>query len=126
LGDHAARRFLGDDWGAEGTFSSVLQKKRGKIARDAFGFSGVGLSVDCGPEHAWMRDTGRAEYVAATEAEAMNAVSILAEQRRDHSGYWTQRMRLAESGEAGATRKRSRSSSEVSGGGSRELDLRRI
>src|SRR6266851_8148205 len=31
-----------------------------------------------GPEHAWMRDTGRAEYVAASDAEALEAVSILA------------------------------------------------
>ena len=31
-----------------------------------------------GPEHAWMRDTGRAEYVAASDAETLSALSVLA------------------------------------------------
>jgi tryptophan synthase beta chain len=26
-----------------------------------------------GPEHAWLKDTGRAEYVAVTDAEALDA-----------------------------------------------------
>jgi len=30
-----------------------------------------------GPEHAWLRDTGRAEYRAVTDAQAMDAFSVL-------------------------------------------------
>jgi tryptophan synthase beta chain len=31
-----------------------------------------------GPEHAWLQDTGRASYTAATDAEAIAAFSALA------------------------------------------------
>jgi tryptophan synthase beta chain len=30
-----------------------------------------------GPEHAWLRDQGRAEYVAASDAEALDAARTL-------------------------------------------------
>ena len=30
-----------------------------------------------GPEHAWLQDTGRAEYRAVTDAEAMEAFALL-------------------------------------------------
>ncbi|HXR24686.1 MAG TPA: pyridoxal-phosphate dependent enzyme, partial [Candidatus Binataceae bacterium] len=32
-----------------------------------------------GPEHAWLKDTGRAEYVAVTDAEALDALKLLSE-----------------------------------------------
>ena len=32
-----------------------------------------------GPEHAWLRDTGRATYAGVTDAEALDAFSRLAE-----------------------------------------------
>ena len=31
-----------------------------------------------GPEHAWLKDTGRAEYVSASDAEALEACTVLA------------------------------------------------
>src|SRR5207245_11244341 len=31
-----------------------------------------------GPEHAWLKDTGRAEYVSASDAEALEACTLLA------------------------------------------------
>jgi tryptophan synthase beta chain len=31
-----------------------------------------------GPEHAWLQDTGRAEYVPASDAEALEACTLLA------------------------------------------------
>ena len=34
-----------------------------------------------GPEHAWLYDTGRAEYVPVTDEEAVDALSIFPEQR---------------------------------------------
>jgi tryptophan synthase beta chain len=32
-----------------------------------------------GPEHAWLKDTGRAGYVTATDAEALDALKVLSE-----------------------------------------------
>jgi tryptophan synthase beta chain len=32
-----------------------------------------------GPEHSWLRDSGRAEYTAATDAEALAAFKLTAE-----------------------------------------------
>lgn len=31
-----------------------------------------------GPEHSWLKDTGRAEYVAATDEQALEALQLLA------------------------------------------------
>ena len=61
-----------------GTRSSVLADEDGQIL-DAHSIS-AGLDYPgVGPEHAFLRDTGRAEYVAATDAEALAAFRRLAE-----------------------------------------------
>jgi len=65
VGDHAARVLSGDDWVLQGTFSYVLQDEAGQIAMTHSVSAGLDYP-SIGPEHAWMRDTGRAEYVAAT------------------------------------------------------------
>ena len=55
-----------------GARSSVLADEDGQIA-DAHSIS-AGLDYPgVGPEHAWLRDTGRAEYVGATDEEALSA-----------------------------------------------------
>ena len=55
-----------------GARSSVLADEDGQIA-DAHSIS-AGLDYPgVGPEHAWLRDTGRAEYVRATDEEALQA-----------------------------------------------------
>jgi len=55
-----------------GARSSVLADEDGQIA-DAHSIS-AGLDYPgVGPEHAWLRDSGRAEYVSATDAEALAA-----------------------------------------------------
>ena len=55
-----------------GARSSVLADEDGQIA-DAHSIS-AGLDYPgVGPEHAWLRDTGRAEYVRATDDEALAA-----------------------------------------------------
>jgi tryptophan synthase beta chain len=55
-----------------GARSSVLADEDGQIA-DAHSIS-AGLDYPgVGPEHAWLRDTGRAEYVRATDEEALAA-----------------------------------------------------
>jgi tryptophan synthase beta chain len=55
-----------------GARSSVLADEDGQIA-DAHSIS-AGLDYPgVGPEHAWLRDSGRAEYVRATDEEALAA-----------------------------------------------------
>jgi tryptophan synthase beta chain len=55
-----------------GARSSVLADEDGQIA-DAHSIS-AGLDYPgVGPEHAWLRDSGRAEYVRATDEEALGA-----------------------------------------------------
>jgi tryptophan synthase beta chain len=55
----------------------VLQDADGNIA----GTHSVSAGLDyaaIGPEHAWLRETGRAEYVSASDAEALDAFGALA------------------------------------------------
>jgi tryptophan synthase beta chain len=55
-----------------GARSSVLSDEDGQIA-DAHSIS-AGLDYPgVGPEHAWLRDSGRAQYVRATDEEALDA-----------------------------------------------------
>ena len=62
-----------------GARSSLLADEDGQIA-DAHSIS-AGLDYPgVGPEHACLRDTGRAEYLAATDEEALSAFHLLAEQ----------------------------------------------
>jgi tryptophan synthase beta chain len=61
-----------------GARSSLLADEEGQTA-DAHSIS-AGLDYPgVGPEHAFLRDTGRAEYVAATDEEALAALHLLAE-----------------------------------------------
>jgi len=60
-----------------GARSSILADDDGQIL-DAHSIS-AGLDYPgVGPEHAWLRDTGRAEYVGATDDEALDAFRDLA------------------------------------------------
>jgi tryptophan synthase beta chain len=77
LGDHAARFFQGKTGVLQGTFSYVLQDDTGQIASTHSVSAGLDYP-SIGPEHAWMRDTGRAEYVAASDTEALAALTVLA------------------------------------------------
>jgi tryptophan synthase beta chain len=61
-----------------GARSSLLADEDGQIA-DAHSIS-AGLDYPgVGPEHAYLRDSGRADYVAATDDEALAAFHLLAE-----------------------------------------------
>ena len=77
LGQHAARFFHATTGVLQGTYSYVLQDEAGQIAMTHSISAGLDYP-SIGPEHAWMRDTGRAEYVAASDVEALDAVSVLA------------------------------------------------
>jgi tryptophan synthase beta chain len=60
-----------------GSRSSILADEDGQIA-DAHSIS-AGLDYPgVGPEHAWLRDTGRARYVGTTDDEALDAFARLA------------------------------------------------
>jgi tryptophan synthase beta chain len=61
-----------------GARSSILADEDGQIA-DAHSIS-AGLDYPgVGPEHAFLRDTGRADYLPATDDEALAALHLLAE-----------------------------------------------
>jgi tryptophan synthase beta chain len=55
-----------------GAYSAIMQDEDGQIL-EAHSIS-AGLDYPgTGPEHAWLRDTGRARYVAVTDGEALDA-----------------------------------------------------
>ena len=79
LGDHASRfAFEGGKPGVlQGTFSYVLQDDAGQIALTHSISAGLDYP-SIGPEHAGMKDSGRAEYVSASDDEALAACQVLA------------------------------------------------
>lgn len=80
-GQHAAR-FADPATGRlgvlHGTQTYVLQDADGQIALTHSISAGLDYAA-VGPEHAWMRDLGRAEYVYATDDEALDALQRLSE-----------------------------------------------
>jgi tryptophan synthase beta chain len=77
LGEHAARFWGGSPGVLQGTHSYVLQDGAGQIAMTHSISAGLDYP-SIGPEHAWLHDTSRAEYVAATDAETLEATTLLA------------------------------------------------
>src|SRR5215472_8228890 len=77
LGEHAARFCGGSPGVLQGTRSYVLQDAAGQIATTHSVSAGLDYP-SIGPEHAWLHDTSRAEYVAATDAETLEATTLLA------------------------------------------------
>jgi len=77
LGDHAARFQGGAPGVLQGTYSYVLQDEAGQISATHSISAGLDYP-SIGPEHAWLKDTGRAEYVSANDQEALEACTVLA------------------------------------------------
>ncbi|HUU43936.1 MAG TPA: tryptophan synthase subunit beta, partial [Planctomycetota bacterium] len=76
-GDHAATLLLGKPGVLHGSLSYVLQDDDGQTS--AVHSVSAGLDYPgVGPEHAQLKDTGRAEYTSATDAEALDAFVKLA------------------------------------------------
>ncbi|MDH4232736.1 MAG: tryptophan synthase subunit beta [Nitrospirota bacterium] len=75
-GDHAAR-FAGGSVGVlQGTKSYLLQDEEGNV----LGTHSVSAGLDyasVGPEHAYLRDTGRVQYTYANDDEALSAFELL-------------------------------------------------
>jgi tryptophan synthase beta chain len=77
LGQHAARFAGGLPGVLQGTFSYVLQDEAGQIAPTHSVSAGLDYPA-VGPEHAWLKESGRAEYTSASDAEALAACKLLA------------------------------------------------
>jgi len=77
LGEHAARFHGGSPGVLQGTYSYVLQDEGGQISNTHSVSAGLDYP-SIGPEHAWLKDSGRAEYVSASDAEALEACTLLA------------------------------------------------
>jgi len=77
-GQHAAPLSFGTPGVLHGSLSYVLQDAAGQTA-DVHSCS-AGLDYPgVGPEHSFWKDTGRVEYVATTDDEALDAFRLLAE-----------------------------------------------
>ena len=75
-GRHAATLGRGTPGVLHGSFAYLLQDEDGQV-REAHSIS-AGLDYPgVGPEHAFLRDTGRVEYRSATDREALEALSLL-------------------------------------------------
>ncbi len=77
LGEHAARFSGGSPGVLQGTYSYVLQDQAGQISLTHSISAGLDYP-SIGPEHAWLKDTGRAQYVSASDKEALDACTLLA------------------------------------------------
>ncbi|GAB3466339.1 tryptophan synthase subunit beta [Actinophytocola sediminis] len=75
-GEHGATLSEGSPGMLHGALSYLLQDEDGQTI-EAYSIS-AGLDYPgVGPEHAWLKDTGRAEYFPVTDAEAMDAFQLL-------------------------------------------------
>jgi tryptophan synthase beta chain len=76
VGDHAARFRGGAPGVLQGSHSYLLQDEHGQVSATHSISAGLDYPM-IGPEHAWLHDRGRAEYVAASDAEALDAALLL-------------------------------------------------
>ncbi|MFT2014753.1 tryptophan synthase subunit beta [Streptomyces sp. 796.1] len=77
-GEHAATLSVGDPGILHGSRSYVLQDEDGQIT-EPYSIS-AGLDYPgVGPEHAYLKDSGRAEYRSATDDAAMQALRLLSQ-----------------------------------------------
>ena len=76
LGEHAARFRSGAPGVLHGARSYLLQDEDGQVSLTHSVSAGLDYAL-IGPEHAWLHDRNRAEYVAASDAEALDAARLL-------------------------------------------------
>jgi tryptophan synthase beta chain len=75
-GRHAAPLSAGTPGILHGNRTYLMQDEDGQIIETHSVSAGLDYP-GVGPEHAWLKDSGRAEYVAATDAEALEAFHLL-------------------------------------------------
>ena len=78
LGEHAARFSGGLPGVLHGAQSYLLQDLDGQVALTHSVSAGLDYAL-VGPEHAWLHDCGRAEYVSASDQEALEAARLLSQ-----------------------------------------------
>ena len=76
LGEHAARFRGGAPGVLHGARSYLLQDEDGQVSLTHSVSAGLDYAL-IGPEHAWLHDRDRAEYVAASDGEALEAARLL-------------------------------------------------
>ena len=75
--EHGATIVTGTKGILHGAYTFIMQDKEGQI-EESYSVS-AGLDYPAvGPQHAYLSEIGRAEYVAATDEEALNAFKLLA------------------------------------------------
>ncbi len=75
--EHGATIVTGTKGILHGAYTYIMQNHEGQI-EESYSVS-AGLDYPAvGPQHAYLADIGRAEYVAATDEEALNAFQLLA------------------------------------------------
>ncbi len=77
LGEHAARFDGGSPGVLQGTYSYLLQDEAGQVSNTHSVSAGLDYP-SIGPEHAYLKDSGRAQYVTASDADALGACTRLA------------------------------------------------
>jgi len=75
-GKHSASLQLGSPGVLHGNRTYILQDDNGQITETHSVSAGLDYP-GVGPEHAWLKDIGRAEYVGITDAEALQAFHFL-------------------------------------------------
>lgn len=76
-GEHAATLATGRPGVLHGSASYLLQDEHGQVMPTHSISAGLDYP-GVGPEHSYLKETGRAEYVTATDAEALEALQMLA------------------------------------------------
>jgi tryptophan synthase beta chain len=77
LGHHAARLSGGSPGVLQGAMSYLLQDEEGQVGLTHSVSAGLDYAL-IGPEHAWLHDQKRAEYVPISDKEALAAAKLLA------------------------------------------------
>lgn len=75
---HAATLSMGRPGVLHGAKSYLLQDEDGQTLESHSISAGLDYP-GVGPEHAWLKDLGRAEYIPITDTEAMNALKLLSQ-----------------------------------------------
>jgi tryptophan synthase beta chain len=75
---HSASINAGSPGILHGAHSFIIQDDQGQVLPTHSISAGLDYP-GVGPEHAWLKATGRAEYITATDAEALEAFHLLAE-----------------------------------------------
>ncbi len=76
---HSATLAKGQPGVLHGQRTYILQSKEGQIIETHSISAGLDYP-GVGPEHAWLKDSGRAEYIVATDEEALRGFRICTQQ----------------------------------------------